>query len=59
MQMVGGGNDYRIDGPIGEHSLDMVIDVGDVVVLGGALGESSVAVADGDNGTVRQHLEGL
>jgi hypothetical protein len=59
MQMIGSGDNYRIDGVIGEHSLDMAIDVGDVVLLGDALGQGSVAVADGDYGTVRKHLKGL
>ena len=59
MQMVGGGDDHRIDGTIGEDGVDMVIDVGDMVVLSNALGEGVIAVAHGDNGTVRQHLEGL
>ena len=59
VQVVGGGDDHRIDGVIGEDGVDMVIDVGDMVLLGDALGEGSVAVADGDYGTVRKHLEGL
>jgi predicted RecA/RadA family phage recombinase len=37
----------------------MVIDVGDVVLLGDALCKGVVAVADGDYGTVRKHLKGL
>jgi hypothetical protein len=59
MQVVGGGNDHGVDGVIGEYGLDMAIDVGDVVLLGDALSQGSVAVSDGDYGTVRKHLKGL